>query len=121
MVGDPLRNANSTIRRHGSVLRVASQNARIGDAISGFERFHVTTDVADDSASFLAIHERQWRGITSFAKINVNEIDACSGDFYHHLIGFRLGDGDVHERKGFGSSGLLHLDSLHRAAPRPVV
>src|SRR6185503_19293514 len=84
LVGD----LHQTTRRDRSVFGVTSQRACVSDAIAGLKRRHFASDFSYDTGRFLAVNERQWRRVTTFTKVNVDEVDARGFNIDERFVWF---------------------------------
>ena len=71
----------------------------IADAITKPQRCHIRPDCDDYSGSLLAVNKRQRRRITTFAKIDINEVNARRADLNQSFVWFWVGDGHVDESR----------------------
>src|SRR5678815_5754245 len=113
-----IRNEDQTLGRHRSVFCITTSHTRVGNAITRLHAFHFSTDGGHHSGSFLTVDERKWSRVAAFAKINVDEVDACSFDLDDSFVWPGRRDGKINESENFRSADLGNLDGFHGTGVR---
>ena len=92
--GDAGRDCDEAISRGDSELRVGAGNAAPGNVIAGLEGGDVRGDGYDGAGGFLAEGVGELGGVTAFAEVGVNEVDAGGFDADEGFPGPGVGVGD---------------------------
>src|SRR6185437_15180002 len=100
-------------RRHRGVFSITSQRARVSNTISRLERRYFVSDFRNDACRFLSIDERQWRWITTFTKVNVDEVDARGFDLNERFVWFWRRNRQVNRGQHLRPAGFRNLYGLH--------
>ena len=111
--GDPVGDGDEAVGGGDGKLRVGSGDGAPGDAVSGFDGGDIVGD-GDDGACGL-LPEGVWKlgGVTAFAEVGVDEVDAGGFDSDERFAGTRSGGGKIAEGEDVGGTGGEDLDGLH--------
>ena len=107
------RNPDQAVGRDSDELGIGAHDAGPGHVVAGFHRLDLRAHRRDHAGAFLADYEGQRDRISALAMVNVNEIDARSGDLHHGFVGFGLRNRNLHQFEGFRAAGLFYLDGFH--------
>jgi hypothetical protein len=119
LVAHPAWQAYRALRGDGGVFRIGPQNHAVGDAVSRLPRFHFAAHCMYRPRRFGAVNKRRRDGITSFAVVNVDEVDSNGTYLHHDFVGLGLRNGKINERENFGAAMPRHLDRFHICQPSP--
>src|SRR6266436_6423740 len=102
-----------TVLGNTRIFGIAAQHSGVRDAIAYFERLDLAAKSAHHARRFLPVNEWERSGITSFAEVNVNKVDADRRDLDHSLVRIRRWNRQVDQSEDFRPSGFRGLYGFH--------
>lgn len=113
LIGDPVRYTDETVRGSDGVGRVSAGDTAPSDAITGGKVLDIRGHGENRAGGFLAERVRQPGGVTAFAEVGINKIDAGGFDADERLTGGGCRVGKLGEDENFRTAGMIYLNGSH--------
>src|SRR5678815_4485886 len=106
---------------YGRIFRIASENPGVRHAVADLDVAYFRAYLGDDSGCFLSVDKRKRCWISTFSKVNVDEVHTGSFELNNCFVGFWFRVGQFDELENLGPTHLRNLYRLHGDILNPLV